>query len=224
MKFKIGLVSILTTACILTTGCNTSGPQAISSAPSPLGQPELALNYTLRDYDSHGKLIYQVTRPAHSYVQAFLQMFYSQATQVTFSMIDTGNTARTTGVLANAFTVSAGISITTYGIVAGTSNTAVTESDYKIGSLIASGAGSGQLSYSNVSVTLPVTVNGTISFTTSRTLSNSSGSTITINEIGLYCATGSTYYFCLVHDIIAGGQTVQTGHTLTITYTIAVTI
>jgi hypothetical protein len=69
-----------------------------------------------------------------------------------------------------------------------------------------------------------VTVNGTTSFTTSRTLSNSSGGSITINEIGLYCATGSTYYFCLVHDIIAGGQAVQTGHTLTITYTIAVTI
>ena len=224
MKLKIAMVSILVAACILTTGCQISGPQAISNAPSPLGRPELALNYTLRDYDSHGKLVYQVTRPAHSYVQAFLQMFYSQATQVTFSMIDTGNTARTTGVLANSFTVSAGIGITTYGIVAGTGSTAVTEADYKIGSLIANGTGSGQLSYSNVSVTLPVTVNGTTSFTTSRTLSNSSGSTITINEIGLYCATGSTYYFCLVHDIIAGGQAVQTGHTLTITYTIAVTI
>ena len=57
MKFKIAMVSILIAASILATGCNTSGPQAISNAPSPLGQPELALNYTLRDYDSHGKLV-----------------------------------------------------------------------------------------------------------------------------------------------------------------------
>jgi len=61
--------------------------------------------------------------------------------------------------------------------------------------------------------------------TLTRTSTNNGGSTITMNEIGLYVkalhSTNAAGMFCMIRDVIAGGQAITNGQMLTATYTLA---
>jgi hypothetical protein len=113
---------------------------------------------------------------------------------------------------------------TNYGIVAGTGTNAVTMTDYALQTLIAHGTGSGQLSYGAVSFGSPTTSGKTRYFEFQRALTNSSGNTITVNEIGVYIyPTSQSYYYMFLRDVLPSGVQVDNGQVLTIKYRVSVT-
>ncbi len=113
---------------------------------------------------------------------------------------------------------------TNYGIVAGTGINTVTMTDYALQTLIAHGTGAGQLSYGAVSFGNPTTSGKTRYFEFQRALTNSSGGSITVNEIGVYIyPTSQAYYYMYLRDVLGSGVQVDNGKVLTIKYRVTVT-
>jgi hypothetical protein len=185
--------------------------------------PILKITYTLTDYDASGKIVKTVTRPSRSYVQAMAYLLSIQFSQTTETVTDQSNTGRSIATGSGQFNVGGAAGSTSYGILAGTGTNAVAITDYKIQTLIGNGTSSGQMTYGAVTFGAVSVAGSSASFTVVRALTNNSGASITVNELALYCANG-TYYFCLIHDNVSGGQAVGNGHVLAVTYTITITV
>jgi hypothetical protein len=111
-----------------------------------------------------------------------------------------------------------------YGIIAGTGTNPVTMTDYALQTVIAHGTGAGQLDYAAVTFGSPTTSGKTRYFEFSRALTNSSGDTITVNEIGVYIyPTSQSYYYMFLRDVLPSGVQVGNGQVLTIKYRVSVT-
>jgi len=160
---------------------------------------------------------------AQSFVINFINMLtmaFQNATGVTLCT-DTGGTNRTLSASAGDMNCVSGIGASTLGIVVGTGTNAVVLTDTKLQTQIAHGVGAGQLSYGATSFSSPVTVGSDRYFEISRVFTNSSGSAITINEIGIY-HSHSTFIFC--GDRTINSTVVNNGAAITITYRIKVTV
>lgn len=172
--------------------------------------------------DKDGKvLIHGEEKEANSYVIAFLDDMARQMGQQTLSIKDTGNSSRSIGpsVYVQACTGSAGI--TAYGLVFGTGSAVVALTDYALQALIAHGTGSGQLSYGSTTANAPTTSGTTRRFTVVRSVTNNSGGTITVNEVGIYVLS-SSFYFC--SDRTLSTQAIANGESWALTYTLGVTV
>ena len=188
------------------------------------GELGAMLDFTVTDKD--GKIISQVTKKAESYVQQFLQLLYTAmqpiyANGVTpLSVKNTANVAKTPVRDPILFDVLASSGDVTYGIVVGTGSTAVTITDYALGTPIAHGTGNGQLQYGGVTYGAPSANTTTSQLTITRNFANNSGGSITVNEIALYCRaySGGACYFMIIRDVIAGGIIITNGQTLTVNY------
>lgn len=96
----------------------------------------------------------------------------------------------------------AGATATTYGILVGTGTTAVDRDDYALDTLIAHGVGAGQLYYQACTVTGPTAITGGYREAIARQVDNSSGGSITVEEVGLaiqftYTPTATSYALIL---------------------------
>lgn len=122
-------------------------------------------------------------------------------------------------------------SSTNNGIVVGTGTTAVAPTDYALTTQIADGTSSGQLEHFPCGGTEVTTSGSTASFTLERLFRNSSGGTITINEIGIYACwnensgfgTSNQAHFCIVRDLVSPGFDILNGNYARIVYTMSVT-
>jgi hypothetical protein len=82
------------------------------------------------------------------------------------------------------------------------------------------------MQYGALTFGAPSTDNVSIAqFTITRNFANSSGASITVNEIGLYVQSyklnggpQGVGYFMTIHDVISGGIAVPNGQTLTVNY------
>jgi len=174
--------------------------------------------------DKNGNIIAERKwEEANSLVQAFPAILYTMMSQspTPTSVPDTSNVNR--GIATNTanFKITLGTAgVTNVGIVAGTGTNAVAITDYALQTLIAHGTGSGELQYSTYNFPTGWTVGGgNAYFTTDRTLTNSSGGNITINEVGFVTNGGSisTYYF-LIDRTLPTPYTVNNGTGVIITY------
>lgn len=220
--FKISILIVSLAVLVMFTGCgqgtNTVKDQAKKSGLTIWG------TYTLDDYNEQGDLVSSVTRPSESYVQAFLDLLYDQMAQVAgLTITDVTNSGRAISPAATNLGITAAAGSYASGIVFGTGSNAVTMGDYYFQSFIGNGSSSGQLNYSIVTFTAPATVSTTRSFTVIRTVTNNSGATITVNEMGIVGGI-STYKFLLIRDVVPGGQAIANGHSLQATYTIYITV
>jgi hypothetical protein len=146
---------------------------------------------------------------------------------------DTGNTARTIGGAnpindaVGRIELKAGSGTITYGLVVGTDNTAVTPTDYKLGTQIADGSGGSQLRHSGVGFSIFLASTTKVFVVVTRHFLNLSGGTITVNEVGMYArskdSVGTARYFCVVRDIPAGAVSITDGQVAVITYTLSAT-
>ena len=112
------------------------------------------------------------------------------------------------------------------GIVIGTGTTAVAPTDYQLATLIADGTSSGTLEYFSSSGTNLTISAPTGSFDLERLFRNSSGGTITINEVGVYAAahpSSEVRGFCIIRDLVSPGFAVLNGEYMRVVYTISVT-
>lgn len=103
----------------------------------------------------------------------------------------------------------------TSGIVVGTSATAWTFEDFKLGTLIAHGNGASQLSYTLGTVATDAWAGDVITITGTRTLNNNSGGTITIAEVALYNSSAM-----FTRDVLTSTVDVADTGQLVVTYQI----
>jgi len=164
--------------------------------------------------------------PAQSFIQHLVNILYVQGSTLSLgSQSDTGGTLRTILAATNSMSFNANgvIADSAMGIVVGTGTNAVTVTDTKLQTQIAHGVGAGQLQYGASSFLSPVTSGSDRYFEVTRTFTNSSGSDITVNEIGIYINNGtSNFKFCVERTL--NTFTVLNGGAKTITYRIKVTV
>jgi len=179
--------------------------------------------FTLEVKDKNGRLVKRIRRRSRSYVIGFLDFLAVHWRNTSGSITDTGGTSRTVGG-AYVYACNGAYQDDTYGPVVGTGTTAVAVTDTKLVTQIAQGTGAGQLDHQATTTTAPATSGSTRSFTVRRVLVNASGGTITIQECGVYAKElTNSWKFCLVRDLVSGGQAVPNGGSATLTYTIGVT-
>jgi hypothetical protein len=164
----------------------------------------------------------------HSYVRAFIDVLALQMTQLgadTLPAIDYLNAPRAIIAYTYNLNILAGAGAVYNGIVVGTSDDPVLITDYALHVPIGNGGEAGQLSYSSVSYTYPVTVGTSRQFTIARTFTNTSGEEITVEEVALYgsAKSGATiYYFCFDRSLLE--FPIPNEASSTVTYTIKVTV
>lgn len=117
---------------------------------------------------------------------------------------------------------------TNEGIVVGTDNTAVDPTDYALGSQIAHGTGAGNFEYGACVLAKPLVASGNVDFVISRSFANSSGGSITVEEVGIYGYLLLAYgpggrYYCFVRDVTEG-ISVSNGDTFVVEYTWRTTV
>jgi hypothetical protein len=116
--------------------------------------------------------------------------------------------------------------VATYGMEVGTGSSANVAGTIQLGTLIANGNGAGQLAYGSMGITQPAG-SAPLSYTFTRTFTNNSGGTITINEAGLAFAgqntVGGEIDYLVIRDL-TGGVAVLNGANTTGTYTLSYTI
>lgn len=176
---------------------------------------------TVRDPD--GRVVRRRRFRSRSYLLAMLDILSLHMQSTTPNIVDTGGVTRSGSTVASDLFSLSGVGITTFGIRVGTGSTAVAIADYALGTPIAEGTGSGQLTHQATTATAPETSSSTRRFHILRNLINSSGGSITVREVGIYARVFSAlYYACIIRDVVAGGQVVLDGQTLTVDYVIGV--
>jgi len=179
--------------------------------------------YSVVVRDRSGKVISRKRGKSKSYLNAWNKLVYVQMSQVNATIKDTGGTDRSVNVHGDTFAMYAAAAVTTYGIRVGTGNTAVTINDYALETLIAEGAGAGQMNHLATSVDVSVVSAPHCYFLVSRTIVNNSGGLITCRESGIY-ARAASFYACVVRDVFGAAQDVPDGGSIIINYTLRVTV
>jgi hypothetical protein len=164
---------------------------------------------TIEVKDKNGNIIKRHKQRSHSFVENFLSGLLTVWSSTQYPAA---------GSLANST-----------GIQIGTGTTTPSPQDTALSSPIANGTGTGQMLYPSSPSFTSITINGnTSSFKIISTMTNESGSSITVTEVGLlaqHCPSCSAYslYGLLAHDLLSSPITVSNGSAITITYTISVT-
>ena len=110
-----------------------------------------------------------------------------------------------------------------YGILVGTGVGAPALSDYTLGTLIDHGGGAGALSYADTVVESVVEDGVTIDLLIWRSFSNTSGGSITVNEIGLMAKhyyANSWSYFLIARDLL--NFSIADGESATVEYVVRI--
>jgi len=201
---------------------------------------KIELYYRMLIHDKNGKLVKRTHwKTSRSFVLQFLQHIdvlinHAQGVVgVAVSTKDMGGTSRTLQALTpgpwytlNYLAVFSADNDATYGVLVGTGSTAVTNADYVLATLINHGVGAGRLDYGAHSRTAAQVVSSNVDFVINRTFYNGSGNAITVNEIGIACATvdsgGNIRYFLITRDVTTP-ITVDNAKTLTVQYTMRTT-
>ena len=190
--------------------------------------PRIFIDIEVRDKD--GKVTQKFRQPGRSFLWNLIgllwQLFQGQNSVSLYqpSTITGSATCSSTcsvPVQGSSFSVEAPSGNTNYGIIIGSSNQSNSTSVCSLYSPITSG-----VQYGNTQVASQLTINstqGTISFTVTRQFTNNSGSSITVQEVGL-AIQGNGCYPVLARDVLSSAVTVPNGGTLTVTYTIELTI
>jgi len=112
-----------------------------------------------------------------------------------------------------------------YGPVVGTGTDAVTINDYALKTKITHGTGAGQMEHGKTEI-IPISVSGYEAFFNyTRPFTNKSGSSITVNEVGLYVNYRSqTWTYLFARDVISGGVSVLDGKIFTVNYKMSVSV
>ena len=180
--------------------------------------------YSVVVRDRQGKVVSRERRRSRSLLKAWNQLVYAHVSQTDLTITDTGNTGRSVSRHANSFRMDAGATTTTYGIRVGTGNTPVAIDDYALETPIAEGSGAGEMNHLICTVALPVVAAPSCSFLVSRSIVNNSPAEITVREAAIYMRMDTSYYGCGVRDVFVTPQAVPIGGTITIDWTIQVTV
>lgn len=181
--------------------------------------------YSVVVRDCNGKVISREHRRSRSFLKAWNQLSYVYMTAGTLGITDTGGVSRSIGADGMGFWVKASVADDDKGIIIGTGNTAVALDDYAVETKIVEGAGAGQMNYLACTIAPPVVAGPICSFQVSRSVVNNSGGLITVREAGLYMRLdGTPYYGCAARDVFSTPQDVPDSGTITVDWTIRVSV
>src|SRR3990167_6453158 len=136
---------------------------------------------------------------------------------------------QTSGASGGGASTSFAVASDQCGIVVGTGSTAVAVANFAMGTIIAHGTSAGQFVYYGCWGLNYTTGASSASFDIERIFRNSSGGSIGVAEIGMYCAstTGQSspppavaFGFCILRDVLGATVTVLDGEYLKVKYTI----
>lgn len=197
------------------------------------GEMGAAIEWSVWETDRPENVREHVIKRSESFVQQFMELWFCSANLAPVNdpvpIRDIGNTLRNVVALDVQGAAAWGYNWDTYapagnvnyGIVVGTGAVAPTIADYVLGTLIAHGAGAGQLNYGQVAFGAPASDATTSQLTITRNFANASGGAITVNEVGLYCRcadSGYTARYIMIIRDVTGGIAVPNGQTLTVNY------
>jgi hypothetical protein len=173
------------------------------------------IDWELRD--PKGRIVKRGKQPIKSWVKQWIQVLYAAFSNTNTSILDTNGTSRT--VASSLMTMQAGAGVTSYGIVVGSSDTPVTRDDYRLGSQIAHGSGTGQLMYSAMSHDAPTPYSTGYLTRAMRVFTNNSGGDVTVKEVGVVIYyTNNPYYFLIIRDVLSTPVTIPNGYSWTVRY------
>lgn len=195
-------------------------------------QPIVRLSLKVVVCDKDGRLLSFRHQESHSFVLAFIQHLYIAFNASSLAgVVDTGGTSRTVytpTAVANSFLTMEAESGTLLGLVVGTGSTAVAITDSALAALIADGAGAGQLSHGAQTVASIGGSGASRSFTVQRIFTNNSGAAIVVAETGAHCQSWDTSAaartFLLWRDVLGSTVSVPNLSTITVTYTVQITV
>ncbi|KKK67723.1 hypothetical protein LCGC14_2951210 [marine sediment metagenome] len=180
--------------------------------------------YSVVVRDRRGKVLSRERRRGRSFLKQWNQLLQLQMRMASLSVVDTGGTPRNVAPHANSFRIAAGATATSYGLRVGTGNTPVAIDDYALATPIAQGTGAGQMEHQVCTVATSVVSAPSCYFVVSRTITNNSGNSITVREAALYMRMSASYYGCATRDVFGAPQAVPDGGSITVDWTIQVTV
>lgn len=152
----------------------------------------------IEHYNQKGIMIRRSSFIPNSVVQAYIGILTVQFTNSTLSLKDTSGATNNCNPASANLNIMAAINDDTYGIVVGSGTNSVTINDYKLQSKILQGIGADLLQYSAMETPSLYVVNSSKAFTSFRRLfTNLSGSSMTVNELGIYCNAYNSKKYCL---------------------------
>ena len=185
------------------------------------------LSYKVVVQDKHGKILEQIEAPSRSYVRAWNQCLYVLNRHTGFTITDTGGTGRYISYSSSVLRANAGVGEVGYGIRIGKGTTPVTINDYALETPCGEGTGVDQFLHQAMAASSPAVARSDCSFWVRRVMVNNSGSTISgIREIGCYVMMkySPRYYALGYRDVLPGSVSVPDGGSITVTYTLKVTV
>lgn len=205
-------------------------PFKLETALNKILKPQIV---TIVTTEINGKLSQKIY--GKSLVANFLQMIYNHFNQndLDFAVPAAPFTARTNfgvnflnAVITTAnptISINAATTDNRLGIILGTGNAAPVPGDYKLQTIIASGAGAGALNYQAQTAPTGTTIAGqNTSFVLERLFTNTSGAAIGVNEIGLACYV-SPNSFLLYRDVLPATDSVPNLGTYRVSITFQIT-
>lgn len=180
----------------------------------------LRLTLEIEVRDQFGNTRYKERQEVNSWVKAAAQLFESNAGQssVTIKLINGSSAGGGPSATVKPFDVISGTANS--GILVGTGSTAVAADDFTLETEIADGTATGELVRTDTTTISYELVLGTSTGYThlmERTFTNSSGASITINEVGIVYKWGASSVLG-VHDVLATGIVVLDNESVVVRY------
>ncbi|MFC1940021.1 hypothetical protein ACFLXO_04990 [Chloroflexota bacterium] len=185
------------------------------------------LSYEVVVRDKHGKILEQMAAPSRSYVRAWNQCLYVLNRHTSCTIVDTGGVSRSVLYSSSVLRANAGVGEIGYGIRVGKGTTPITINDYAMEAPCGEGTGVDQFLHQTMAASSPAVAGSDCSFWVRRVMVNNSGSTISgIREIGCYVMMkySPRYYALGYRDVLPGPVSVPDGGSITVTYTLKVTV
>ena len=185
------------------------------------------LSYEVVVRDRHGKVLKRIAAPSRSYVSVWNQCLYVLNRHTSYSITDTGGTARSISYSSSVLRANASAGEIGYGIRIGKGITPVTINDYALEAPCGEGTGVDQFLHQAMATSSPVVAGSDCSFWHRRVMVNNSGSTISgIREIGCYVLMkySPAYYGLGYRDVLPSEVYIPDGGSITVTYTLKVTV
>ena len=181
--------------------------------------PKFKLEMQAEIYRKDGTLRKQYPwKPINSLLKNFILTLACQLAQAGQTMTDTTGNVRANIAAIRNFDANAAAATTTYGLVIGTGENAVTLADTKLQTQVVTNIGHGIHSFL---VENPDAATCRIAVT--RVFTNSTGATLSIAEVGLYViGTANLWKFCI--DRALYSVSVPNGENLSLTYRNTITL
>ena len=185
------------------------------------------LSYEVVVRDRYGNVLKRIAAPSRSYVSAWNQSLYVLNRHSGFTITDTDGTGRYISYSSSVLRASAGAGEIDHGIRVGKGTTPVTINDYALEFPCGEGTGFDQFLHQAMATSSPTVAGSDCSFWHRRVIVNNSGSTISgIREIGCYMMIKYSPRYCALgyRDVLPGSVSIPDGGSITVTYTLKVTV